>query len=694
MQMLKNIWERPAVRRVTLVGAVILAFFLTLVLTLPEINKTEPLTVTLTEETPTPAETTEAVQSDQATPELVVNRPETEFSKELTLRELGINDVTLKGLYSSDSIWIPLPTNWIVESLLVNLHYSPSPLLYPGRANLNILVNGQEITSFNLNGEGEQVMLFKIPVGYIDQGNGFLLSFKGYLRLTDIICEETDNPGQWVNILDTTEFIMDANPNDIPPLLENMSILMNPQEDANATIFILPDSPDSTVLSTAASVAARLGFVDGRETPRVVTTSSLSDSDLTNSNLVFVGVPDDLPLLYQLADTFPARLEEGYFITLDDAPAPEEHGIVQIMRSPWNKSHTILVVSAGNEAGLRLAGNAFASHELFKILTGPYQFIKDEYELVNSFTSTPWRYSPATLADFEYEENRELGGVSASSASFYLRWPPGWTVDEGAQFNLSLIVSPVLEPNSHVVILINNVIVGVSPIDSDVTMQSFTFDLPAETINQTLLGSQQRTMKLKVRVISILDTDECDNQNDITAWIQIESDSYFTMLHSYRALPNLQTFPFPFVSDRSIQPVVIIVPDDPTEQEIATGLAVSKQLGDYTLDDFNISLLTSSQLNPEAHSNAHLIVLGTYNRQPWIEKFLKTLPPVPEDGVYQALNDENIGLIIEGFSPWNTERMLLFVLSQSTVGFEQGINLLRELYELEKPSFWMEFEIK
>jgi len=166
------------------------------------------------------------------------------------------------------------------------------------------------------------------------------------------------------------------------------------------------------------------------------------------------------------------------------------------------------------------------------------------------------------------------------------------------------------------------------------------------------------------------------------------------MPHSYSALSNLKTFPFPFVSDRSIQPIIIVLPDDPTEQEIAAGLAVSEQLGDYTVDDFNIGLLTSSQLNPETHSNAHIIAFGTYDRQPWIEEFLKTLPPIPEDGVYQALNNENVGLIIEGFSPWNTERMVLLILSQSTEGFEQGINHLRGLSDLEEPSAWMEFEIK
>lgn len=698
MDTIRKLWEHPVVRRVVVVGVVILVFFLTLVLTLPDIGETgettQQPTATLTDDASATTNGSEVAPTVQATPELVVNRPETVFSKESTMRELGISSITLKGLYSTNSIWVPLPANWIVENLLVNLHYSPSPLLRSGRANLNILVNGQDITSFSLSGEGEQVRSFEIPIEYIDQGDGFLLTFKGYLRLTDILCEEADNPGQWVKILDNTELIIDANPNDIPPLLQNLGILMTVQGKAGNTIFILPDSPDSLILSTAASVAARLGFDDGSESPKVVTTSSLADADLTNSNIVMVGVPDNLPLFYQLANTFPARLEGGNFMTLDGAPAPGEHGVIQVMRSPWNENHILLVVSAGNETGLRMAKNAFANRELFNALTGSYQFIREEYPLVNSFTSTPWRYSQATLADFGYDENRELGGVGVSSVTYYLRWPPGWIVDDGAQFRLSLIVSPLIEPNSHVMILINDAIVGVSPINSEVTFQSFTFNLPTETINQTLSASQLRTMNLEVRVISVLDMDECDYGNESIAWVQVESASYFTMFHRYDVLPNLKTFPFSFVSDRLIQPIVIVLPDNPTEQEIASGLAVSKQVGDYTLDDFNISLLTSSQLTPEAYGNAHILVLGTIDRQPWTEEFLGTFPPVPDDGVYQALNDENIGLIVEGFSPWNPERMVLVIVSQSTAGFEQGIGLLRELNEMEEPSAWMEFEIK
>lgn len=700
MNSLKRFWDNPVVRSVGIVGGVILIFFLVLILTLPRTQIDDG-----SEATPTSSETEESSdlaptedsgddQTDREAVEAVADAPDTEFSRARTLRDWGIGNLTIKGLYASDSFWIPLPTNWFVESLWVNLHYSPSPLLNEGRANLNVSVNGHNITSIDLAGEGEQVVSFRIPVEYIDQGDGFSFSFKGYLRLTDIYCEEGDNPGQWVTILDTTEIIINANPTDIPPLLENMRLLMGDQEEGDQTIFVMPDSPDSTILSAAAAVAARLGFVDGTEPPKVVTTSSISSADLENSNLVLVGLADDLPLMAELASTLPAPLEEGSFLTLDGTPAPHEHGVVQILRSPWNIYHSILVVSAGNEAGLLLAQNAFTSRELFDTLTGSFQFIKQEYELVNSFTSTPWLFTPATLADFDYEKNRELGGLGTSSATYYLRWPPGWTVAPGSEFNLSLIISPVVETNSHAVVLINGEIVGVSPIDPGVPFQSFTFSLPSGTINQNITDSRLRNMQLQVRMISIMETDECKYTDEVTAWVQVESDSYFTMLHSYRASANLQTYPYPLVNDQPMQPIVIVLPDNPSRREIAAGLAVSKQLGDYILDDFEISLLTASQLNQQEHSDAHIIPLGTLDRQPWLEDFRRTLPIVPDDGVYQDLEDENIGLIMEGASPWNAGRTILLILSVSNPGLEQGIEKLLELNELEESTAWMEYEIK
>jgi len=698
MQTIKNLWNRSIVRRIVIVGIVILAFFLTLFFTLPDIQKTADQAATNTpggeaDATLAPAGTGNDAQS-QGTSELVDNSSQTQFSKTLTLKSMGIDEVVLKGLYASNSVWISLPTNWIVENLQINLHYAPSPVLFPDRANLNILVNGREFTSLNLSDEGEQVISFEVPGDYIDQGDGFLLSFKGYLRVTDLLCEETDNPGQWVRILDSTEFIIQANPVDIPPLLENMEILMHEQEGSDVTTFVIPDSPGSNILSTIAAVAARLGFYDGTKSPHVVMASSLDQADLTNSNIVVIGTPDNMPLLGELASSLPAPLEGGSFITLDGTPGPEEHGIVQIMRSPWNESHTLLVVSGGNEEGLRLAQNSFASRQLFESLTGSFQFVKMEYPLVNAFGTTPWRFTPATLSDFEFSENRELGGLGASSEYFYLRWPPGWTVASGSQFHLSLIFSPVIAPDSHVVVIINDAIIGVAPIDSNLTEQSFTFDLPPEIVNATLWGEDLRMMRLQIRVVSILDTDECSYGNDVTGWIQIDSGSYFTMLHGYSEISNLQTFPYPFISDKEIQPTVVVLPDDPTAMEIAQGLAVVKQLGDYTLDDADITLLEASQLNQSEYSGANIIALGAYDRQPWVEEFLKTLPKIPEDGVYQALNDENIGLIIEGVSPWNASRTVLLVLSQSSSGVDQGITELRELYELDEPTYWIQFEIK
>lgn len=700
MNMLKKIWESPIVRRVVIVGAVILAFFLTLYFTLPDIQRASGNTPTVTpgedaDATLTPDSTANGTQTE-ATPVLVDNPDQvgTQFTKTFTLKSLGIDEVVLKGLYASNSVWIELPTNWIVENLQVNLHYVPSPVLFPDRANLNILVNGQEFTSLNLSGEEEQVLSFEVPGDYIEQGDGFLLSFKGYLRVTDLICEETDNPGQWVRILDSTEFVVQANPINVDLLLENMNILMHEQEDSDATTFIIPDSPDADALATTAKVAARLGFNDGTATPNIIMASEVDQSDLSKSNIVVIGTPDQMPLLEQLASSMPAPLEGGSFITLDGQPAPEEHGVVQIMRSPWNESHTVLIVSGGSQAGLALAENAFASKELFDSLTGEFEFVKTEYPLTNAFDSTPWRFTPASLSDFQFAENRELGGLGESTEVFYLRWPPGWTVADGAQFHLSLIFSPVIAPNSHVVVRINDAIAGVGTIDTSQTTQEFVFELSPEVINQTLWGEDLRTMRLQIKVISILDVDECAYGNDITGWVQIDNDSYFTMSHGYSGISNLQTFPYPYVSDKDIQPTVVVLPDEPTTAEIAQGLAVIKQLGDYTLDDIDISILTASQLNQTEYSGANLIVLGTVDRQPWVMEFLRSLPQIPEDGVYQALNDENIGLIVEGTSPWSASHTALVIVSQSSKGVDQGITELRELYELDEPTYWVQFTIK
>ena len=289
-------------KRVLWVGGVILAIFLTLTLTLPTIqpiaaptpgvirpamtvalldkagmlqaatpippanDPTRTATALPTVSTALPEVIPSATGSpDAENPVVATPLPETQLVNTVTLQDLGEDDLALNGLYSSGSLWIPLPSNWIIEYIQVDLNYSASPLLHPERANMTVLANEQQIVSFRLAGQTSSAS-FVIPKENIDQGNGVSLAFAGYLRLTDLVCEETDNPGQWVTILNTTRLTIGANLDRSLVDLAAMGRLLLAHNSISASpplLFVLPDNPDAVTLTTAAQVAARLGEQSG-----------------------------------------------------------------------------------------------------------------------------------------------------------------------------------------------------------------------------------------------------------------------------------------------------------------------------------------------------------------------------------------------------------------------------------------------
>lgn len=635
--------------------------------------------------TPSPASESSTLESETATHEDVTPTlpptetptPESEIVTSVSLSDLGQEDLFINGLEGTGSIWIPLPANWIIEDVQVELSYIGSSLLHEERASLTVLTRDQPVASIQLLGNGnEQRVSFTVPVEYIYQGSGFSLDFGGYLRLTDAVCEETNNPAQWVNITNDTNLTIGATLDRASPKLEELSraiVVRNSLETPPSVIFVLPDNLNGVALTTAAQIAARLGEQIGRNIVRfeVVMASNLTEQQMAESNLVVVGLPEDQPLIHQMAENLPAGLEENSFLTIDGSPAPPEQGIIQIFNAPWNDALKILLVSAGNEAGLQLAGQAFASSSAFQLLTGEFQFVENVEVRTSLSPEAPWLMPRTTFAQLDYS-NQTVTGPGVSSVYYYLRRPPGWVLESGSQLTLNLAYSPALEPGSHVAVFINDVFVGAM----QPGQTQSTFELPIADLNGIQGSEIPQTLEIQLDVANIMSIEICQDTDPETAWTSIQADSFLVISHSYVPLPDLQAFPYPFASDQLDVPVVIVLPAQPEEYEVSAALSIATTLGKYALGDLALSVLTSDQVSEETHADAHLIILGMRTRQPLVDEFLAMMPSVSEDDLYQTLRSDTAGILRETLSPWNTARVILLIVSETEVGFTNAANAL------------------
>lgn len=222
--------------------------------------------------------------------------------------------------------------------------------------------------------------------------------------------------------------------------------------------------------------------------------------------------------------------------------------------------------------------------------------------------------------------------------------------------------------------------VGTTPIGAGIEETYFTFDLPVGLLNETPLGERPQALTLRLEVANFLTEASCEQIHPDAAWTKIFADSYFVARHLYMPLPDLQAFPYPFVSDQPHAPTTIVLPPEPNGRELGLALSLAATLGHFAPADFELHLLTADQASPETQAGANLIVLGSSERQPLANQFLEAMGAVPgyrgQAGLYQALKSQQSGLLREAPSPWNDERVALLVFGRSEAGFEQAARAL------------------
>ena len=94
------------------------------------------------------------------------------------------------------------------------------------------------------------------------------------------------------------------------------------------------------------NLAAGLGSLTGSGFAlEVVTFDQLNDGILSANNLIFVGKPEHFELLSDIDFSLPVK--NGQFIGLD-ASYGKDCVVIQLARSPWNSSKSILLVSGSS----------------------------------------------------------------------------------------------------------------------------------------------------------------------------------------------------------------------------------------------------------------------------------------------------------------------------------------------------------
>ncbi len=170
----------------------------------------------------------------------------------------------------------------------------------------------------------------------------------------------------------------------------------------------------------------------------------------------------------------------------------------------------------------------------------------------------------------------------------------------------------------------------------------------------------------ELRILLIDDTSAADAPHTN---VILKPDSKLLFPHILVPPPSdLRLLPRPLYRDTFLpDSAAIVVPDQPTAQELQAALTVAAGFGRMTDNQLALSLLPISKVNEKIPSDTHLIFVGNAKAFPLLAE-VELPAPLNANGFEVADSDINDGIIQMALSPWDESKVVLVVSGNSEIG--------------------------
>lgn len=270
------------------------------------------------------------------------------------------------------------------------------------------------------------------------------------------------------------------------------------------------------------------------------------------------------------------------------------------------------------------------------------------------------------------------GPFATMNARFGL--PANWAFESAASLQL-IITSTFISESSQTIP--NGQFIGstlnVSFNDSDVATipllagPSVTYDIPIPaSALQSHLNDGRHQLSL------FLDAgNDCTDSTRHTS-IVISAASHFTIPFAEQTPTlDLTTLPRPIFQRDSIFPVnsTLVVPDQPTAQELQAALTVATSFGRMSNGEMSVSLVPMSQITPEMRTDSQLIFIGKSSTLSLLQGVDLPAPVSSRSFAPDGMQADD-GILQIAVSPWNTGRALLVVSGNTDAGVVKAAQAL------------------
>jgi len=533
------------------------------------------------------------------------------FQSTFTLKDIGTPEAILfRGVAASRDVPFSLPQTEVVQKATLHLNYAFSPGLIAQMSHLNVYLNGSLVSTLPVPAKIENVQDalkadIPLPSELLVRNNVMRLEFIGHYTQQ---CEDPANTVLWGRVENTSSIEVSGS---LLPLADDLKILPLPFYDgavssASASIpFAITGSPSSKTLQAAGILASWFGVV---AKSRPLTFPVSIGNTLPPGNVIV------------LAESY-SNLPAGIDL---QGGGP----VIAVRTNPVDPYGKVLIVAGDDPDQLVTAARAVATGNM--MLQGDTVRIRG-YQLPQprAADDAPLWLTTDRLSPFwDYSGNPELQSDGSGPLAVYLRLPPD--LYYGDQANIPLH----MDYRYNAIPLANGSTLRVSANGSLVNELPLPHENnPSKTLAQDLavpVSSMRPAANtfLFNFYFQMAKTGNCQDTPPINLQGAILRSSYLDIrgLSHWAAMPNLELFAnagFPFTRFADLSQTRIVLPSQPSPQEIGVYLALLANFGEETgYPALRVSVGDPSFLG----ADADYLILGTANDQPHLAGLRQQLP--------------------------------------------------------------------
>jgi hypothetical protein len=608
----------------------------------------------------------------------------------VTFGELGFQETTLVSPFDATRVLFSIPANWrLVPQSVVQLEYdvtlagADADLIgtdqNPYGGSLLVTFNDQLVSTISLEELGPHTLELTLPAASLtpvrqDGRHQLTISLSAQFScIYDIRAMVTIRPTSIFQLsFEVSSPALDLSRLPAPFHLNDALL-------PDRTLLVVPDEPDARELEAALNVMSGFGALVGQAFDfSLVTAGELTEAALAESNLIFVGRPEQFDQLSDIG--FPLPIENNQFTSLPAESATD--GVLEMAISPWNSSKAAMLVGGNSIEAVAKAAQAVSSGRVLIYENPALAYVAD----VQPLSETLPVVEDYTLQSLGYK-TETISGIGVNSVQYLFNVSKEQLNTKDGYIDLLYYHSGLLDYGlSSFTVELNNQAIASTPFAKDSEqLTTLQIKIPPGLLR---FGENRLTISARLFVVT-----SCDTSGFSNPWLTISDQSRIHIPVATDAnsvspwLLDLKFYPALLTTHSDLGDVAFVLPRSHSPTWKIAG-QIAYQLGREANPLISsLQAAYADEVPQQVLDQNSLVVVGRSSTVPFLSQINNQLPApfdVETDTasesnmqvVYRIPNGMSVGYLQLMNSPFNIEKQILVLSGNSDEGLSMAGNTL------------------